>query len=53
MISFLKGKKVAMFKLPERLEILDDMPTVGDSGKIDKKVLKKNIEDKLKTEGKG
>ncbi len=53
MISFLKGKKVAMFKLPERLEILGDMPTVGDSGKIDKKVLKKNIEDKLKAEGKG
>lgn len=47
MVSFLKLKKLAMFKLPERLEIIDAMPTVGDSGKIDKKVLKKDIEDKL------
>ncbi|MBI4964093.1 MAG: AMP-binding protein [Desulfomonile tiedjei] len=52
MVSFLKSKKLAMFKLPERLEIIDAMPIVGDSGKIDKKVLKKDIEDKLAAEGK-
>jgi hypothetical protein len=28
------------------------MPTVGDSGKIDKKVLKKKIEETLAAEGK-
>jgi non-ribosomal peptide synthetase component E (peptide arylation enzyme) len=50
MISFLKAKKLAMYKLPERLEIISAMPTVGDSGKIDKKVLKKQIEDKLAAE---
>lgn len=52
MVSFLKSKKVAMYKLPERLEIVDSMPTVGDSGKIDKKVLKKDIEDKVAAERK-
>lgn len=52
MVSFLKAKKLAMFKLPERIEIIAAMPTVGDSGKIDKKVLKKDIEGKVATEGK-
>jgi non-ribosomal peptide synthetase component E (peptide arylation enzyme) len=40
MVDFLKGKNIAMFKLPERLEVVSAFPTVGDSGKIDKKVLK-------------
>ncbi|MEW6349770.1 MAG: AMP-binding protein [Thermodesulfobacteriota bacterium] len=52
MVSFLKSKQVAMYKLPERLEIISSMPTVGDSGKVDKKVLKKMIEDKVVAEGK-
>jgi non-ribosomal peptide synthetase component E (peptide arylation enzyme) len=52
MIQFLKAKKLAMYKLPERLEIIQAMPTVGDSGKVDKKVLKKDIEDKVSAEGK-
>jgi len=52
MVSFLKSKQLAMYKLPERLEIIDSMPTVGDSGKVDKKVLKKDIEEKVATEGK-
>ena len=52
MVSFLLEKQVAKYKLPERLEISDAMPTVGDSGKIDKKILKKQIEDKLAAEGK-
>jgi non-ribosomal peptide synthetase component E (peptide arylation enzyme) len=46
MISFLKEKKLAAFKLPERLEIMDALPVVGDSGKVDKKVLKSDIEKK-------
>ncbi len=52
MVSFLKAKKVAMYKLPERLEIIDSLPTVGDSGKVDKKILKNDIEDKLAAERK-
>lgn len=44
MVAFLKQKKLAAFKLPERLEIVEALPTVGDSGKVDKKVLKAAIE---------
>lgn len=48
MTGFLLEKKIAKYKLPERLEIMTALPTVGDSGKIDKKVLKADIEKKLK-----
>ncbi|HOE16438.1 MAG TPA: AMP-binding protein [Syntrophorhabdaceae bacterium] len=47
MVSFLKEKKLAAFKLPERLEVMDALPVVGDSGKVDKKVLKSDIEKKV------
>lgn len=50
MTSFLTGKQIAKFKLPERLEIIEAMPIVGDSGKIDKKALRTDIEDKLRAE---
>jgi len=43
MVSFLKGKQIAMFKLPERLEIVSEFPLVGDSGKVNKETLKKEI----------
>ena len=52
MVEYLKGKKIAMFKFPERLEVVESFPIVGDSGKIDKKVMTKMIADKLKAEGK-
>jgi non-ribosomal peptide synthetase component E (peptide arylation enzyme) len=52
MIDYLKTKKIAPFKLPERLEILDALPLVGESGKIDNKAMVKMITDKLKEEGK-
>lgn len=48
MAAFLESRKIAKYKYPERLEILEAMPMVGDSGKIDKKALKKDIENKLK-----
>lgn len=47
MVEFLKSKKLAMFKLPERLEIVDRFPAVGDSGKINKETLKKDIAAKV------
>jgi 2,3-dihydroxybenzoate-AMP ligase len=47
MIEFLKAKKLAMYKLPERLEIVPEFPTVGDSGKVDKEALKKDIAAKV------
>ena len=52
MVSFLLEKKLAKFKLPERLEIVDSLPTVGDSGKVNKRELRRIIEEKLKEEGK-
>jgi len=52
MVSFLKSKKLAAFKLPERLEIMDKIPMVGDGTKVDLKGMEKDIADKLKAEGK-
>ncbi len=51
MVSFLKEKKIAAYKLPERLESMKELPTVGDSGKVNKKALKTDIEEKLAKEG--
>jgi non-ribosomal peptide synthetase component E (peptide arylation enzyme) len=50
MVEFLKGKQLAMFKLPERLEIVAEFPAVGDSGKVNKETLKKQIAEKVKQE---
>lgn len=47
MVRFLRHKDIAAYKLPERLEVVEAMPTVGDSGKIDKKALRKDIEEKI------
>ena len=43
MKDFLGVRKVAKFKWPERLELIAALPTVGDSGKVDKKALKQNL----------
>lgn len=52
MVPFLKEKGIAAYKLPERLEIIDKIPMVGDGTKVDLKGLEKDIADKLKAEGK-
>jgi non-ribosomal peptide synthetase component E (peptide arylation enzyme) len=52
MVDYLKSKKIAMFKLPERLEVVETLLLVGESGKIDKKAMAKVIADKLKAESK-
>jgi len=51
MVSFLKTKKLAMYKLPERLEVVDSFPLAGDS-KINKVALRQAAAQKLKEEGK-
>ena len=51
MVEYLKGKKIAMFKLPERLEVIASLPLAGGA-KIDKKQLTKMVTEKLKAEGK-
>jgi len=50
MVEFLKEKQIARYKLPERLEIIDAFPTVGDSGKVNKNTLKEMIAKKLEEE---
>jgi non-ribosomal peptide synthetase component E (peptide arylation enzyme) len=50
MTEFLLKNQLAKFKLPERLEILKEFPTVGDSGKVNKETLKKMIKDILEKE---
>jgi len=51
MVDYLKSKKIATFKLPERLEVVEAFPLVGESGKIDRKAMAKMIADKLEEEG--
>lgn len=50
-VSFLKAKGIAPYKIPERLELVSEMPLIGDQ-KIDKKRLVKDIMEKLKAKEK-
>lgn len=47
--SFLLDKQIAKFKLPERLEIVDELP-LTNVGKVSKRELKIDIEEKIKRE---
>lgn len=49
LVAFLKEKEIAKFKLPERLEILDDFP-VSTFGKVSKKQLGEMVAGKLRQE---
>ena len=49
LIAFLDGKEIARFKLPERLELVDDLP-VSTFGKVSKKTLGEWIADKVAAE---
>lgn len=51
MVSFLKGKGIAKFKLPERLEIVDALLLVPGGNKVNKRLLEEEIAQKLKKEG--
>jgi len=50
-ISYLKGKKTSVLYLPERIEMIDEIPLTR-VGKVDKKWLREEIKEKLKKEGK-
>lgn len=50
MVSYLKSQDIALYKIPERLEIVDKLPMVGGGIKIDKKALQQDIAAKLKKE---
>jgi len=51
MISFLKEKKIANYKLPERLEVLNELPLRGHQ-KVAKRELQEDLIHKLRAEGK-
>jgi non-ribosomal peptide synthetase component E (peptide arylation enzyme) len=51
MASFLMGKKIAKYKLPERLEVVDSFPMSGDGQKVMKRELTEMVTSKLKVEG--
>lgn len=50
LVAFLRTRQIASFKLPERLEVLPEMP-VSPVGKILKRELRDMIIEKLKAEG--
>ncbi len=49
LVQFLSDKEIAKFKLPERLEVLDDFP-VSTFGKVSKKALVEMVAAKLEAE---
>ncbi|MFC1978427.1 AMP-binding protein [Chloroflexota bacterium] len=51
MSFFLLDKKVARYKLPERLELVDSFPYSGDGQKVMKRKLTEEVTAKLKAEG--
>ena len=46
LVSFLESKEIAKFKLPERIEIIDELP-VSTFGKVSKKLLTELIAKKI------
>lgn len=50
-MAFLKGKGASTLQLPERLEIINELP-MTKAMKVDKKVLREDIRNKLEKEGK-
>jgi len=51
MVSFLKQKRIAPFKIPERLEIVESLPLTPGENKVNKRLLEEMIVEKLKKEG--
>jgi non-ribosomal peptide synthetase component E (peptide arylation enzyme) len=50
-LSFLRGKDLAPFKLPERIEILGKLPMVAAGQKVDRKQLERYVVQKLDSGG--
>ena len=49
-VSFLRDKQLAVYKLPERVELVDELP-ITPAGKVQKRFLRERIAKKLETEG--
>ena len=52
MKEYLKEKGLANYKIPERLEVMDSLPTVGGQ-KVDKKELRQDVVEKMEQEKQG
>ena len=52
MAAYLTDQDIAHYKIPERLELINKLPMVGEDTKVDKKALQKDIATKLTAEGK-
>ncbi len=52
MVAFLKTKRMAAYKLPERLMLLDSLPFVGGL-KLDRKALRADVIKRLQAKGSG
>jgi 2,3-dihydroxybenzoate-AMP ligase len=50
-VSYLKGKGASVLQLPERIELIDELP-MTKVGKVDKKGLREVIKKKMEAEGK-
>ena len=46
LVSFLQEREIAKFKLPERLEVLEEFP-ISTFGKVSKKILTEEISKKI------
>jgi len=51
-VAYLTDQDIAHYKIPERLELINKLPMVGEDTKVDKKALQKDIAARLKVEGK-
>jgi 2,3-dihydroxybenzoate-AMP ligase len=50
-VSFLKSKGASTLQLPERIEVIEELP-MTKVGKVDKKKLREEIKKRLEGEGK-
>jgi 2,3-dihydroxybenzoate-AMP ligase len=50
-VSYLKGKGASVLQLPERIELIGELP-MTKVGKVDKKGLREIIKKKMEAEGK-
>ncbi len=50
MSNYLEENKLAKFKFPERLEIIEELPMVGGA-KVDKKILAEKVTDEVRKQG--
>jgi 2,3-dihydroxybenzoate-AMP ligase len=50
LVAFLKSKKVTPFLMPERVEVVSELPISQSGQKVDRKVLEQDISRKLQQE---